>query len=252
MNCENMANLIHAYHDNQLDLPVALDIEAHLHECEHCRTLLSQLNSLRNQVQAGMHYQRTPDNLRLALQKIGKEPDKQRSALFRFNWPLNLIKPLASFAILLLAISIGFQSRNMSHDELLADEVVSGHIRSLMVNHLTDVASSDQHTVKPWFNGKLDYSPQVKDFVAQDFQLLGGRLDFLDSRPVTALVYKRRQHIINVFIWPDSISQHKNQYNKELNGFNIIAFKAHDMNYWLVSDLNQNELMELKNDLDLP
>ena len=137
-------------------------------------------------------------------------------------------------------------ARNPERDQLL-NEAVASHVRSLMAEHLTDVASSDQHTVKPWFNGKLDFAPEVKDFAAQGFPLVGGRLDYLNGRAVAALVYRRNKHFINVFVWPaQSTSNGKSDLQKH-RGYSVINRDADGLRYCVVSDLNEKELAEFAN-----
>jgi anti-sigma factor RsiW len=129
-----------------------------------------------------------------------------------------------------------------SSDELLTQDVVASHIRSLMVNHLADVRSTDEHTVKPWFNGKLDFSPPVSDLAKQGFPLVGGRLDYLNNRAVAALVYQRDKHVINVFVWPADNSAQTGGPIKTLQGYHVIRWASSGTNFWVVSDLEQNQL----------
>jgi anti-sigma factor RsiW len=129
-------------------------------------------------------------------------------------------------------------------EELVAREVVSSHVRSLMANHLVDVASSNQHTVKPWFNGQVNFSPAVKNLDGKGFSLVGGRLDYVNDRTVAALVYKRREHVINVFIWPSTTAGDSAPQSTQRQTFRLIHWKDAGLTYWVVSDLNEAELQE--------
>jgi anti-sigma factor RsiW len=181
-----------------------------------------------------------PDSLRKEVCQMARAAKGgARPSLFQ---SLLLWKSLAfgttAFALLLMLIRPGVSER----DQVL-EEAVSSHVRSLMADHLTDVASSDRHTVKPWFNGKLDFAPKVNDFAGQGFPLVGGRLDYLDGRTVAALVYQRHKHFINVFVWP-AANTAQGKPGERLRGYSVICREAEGLRYCLVSDLNQQELAE--------
>ena len=159
-------------------------------------------------------------------------------------WRSWAVACLAASAALVAGIALWLAPRvsRPSPDELLAQEVLASHVRSLMASHLTDVPSSDQHTVKPWFNGKLDFSPPVEDLSSKGFPLVGGRLDYLQDRPVAALVYQRRKHFINLFIWPSASNSGQKTVMRQ--GYNLLHWVQSGMTYWAVSDLNCTELQE--------
>jgi anti-sigma factor RsiW len=177
--------------------------------------------------------------LRSAVRREAKEQPVKQSW---WRWSM----AAAAFAVVVLGVWVTSVILNRpSSDNLVAEEVVSSHVRSLMAQHLTDVPSSDQHTVKPWFDGKLDFSPPVKDPKEQGFELKGGRLDYIDNRPVAALVYQRRQHLINVFVWPAKSSSKSTTQASVSQGYNLIRWTNSGMEWWAISDLNLAELQQL-------
>jgi anti-sigma factor RsiW len=141
--------------------------------------------------------------------------------------------------------SLGTTLWRLPVEKVLVGEVLSSHVRSLMANHLTDVVSTDLHTVKPWFNGRLDFSPTVKDFEEEGFPLIGGRLDYIDKRPVAALVFRHRQHLINLFTWPTDRGKEEKVQRLSQQGYSVFHWTKAGMEYWVVSDLNTEELQEL-------
>jgi len=161
------------------------------------------------------------------------------------RWRMGRVLALAACMLLASGITwlaVQATSSSSTRDQLVA-QVIGDHVRSLMPGHLADVISTDQHTVKPWFAGKIDFAPTVKDFAEQGFPLEGGRLDYLDSRPVAALVYHRQKHVINLFIWPGDGSTGLTMLSRQ--GFNMEHWTNGGMNYWLISDLNSTELGQL-------
>ena len=239
MTCEQLQELINAYIDGELDLVNNLAIEGHLGECEVCQAEFRGHLNLVALVQGGAQYFAAPDILKKRIEK--RIDTKASKPFYSRRW-------LAIAAAVILALSGGLlwkilAARSHSQtDDLVAQEVVSSHIRSMMLNHLVDVPSSDQHTVKPWFNGKLDFAPDVKDLADQGFPLVGGRLDYIDNRTVAALVYQRRKHSINLFIWPGTPTQPAQQFS--VNGYNIIHWTRSGATYWAVSDVNSADLSE--------
>ncbi len=246
MSCRQKAELLlQAYGDGELDLVRSVEMERHLSECGECSATLESDRTLRSALGAASLYFEKPKHLEKRVradlrraQKISKTPP-----LFGWQW----LAAAASLAILAGALTV--VSRTPSDRDLFNQEIVSAHVRSLMADHLTDVPSSDQHTVKPWFSGRLDFSPEVKDFSSDGYPLVGGRLDYLGRRSVAALVYQRRQHSINVFIWPEQNGSGVGAGEASIRGYNLIRWSRSGTSYSAVSDLNLDELRRLVRDL---
>ena len=243
MNCNDAQNLIQAYADAELDAASSLELERYLSSCPACTQKLDDILNLRSALKAETLYRQPGielrDRIHAALRQAGRAGPR---APARRLW-LNAGAALAAAVVLAWTIVPLLSGR--SADDRIAAEVISDHVRSLMVDHLTDVVSSDQHTVKPWFSGKLDFSPPVGNFVPQGYPLLGGRLDYLANRTVAALVYRHRQHYINVFVWP-AADPAAVAAPQELSrqGYQIMHWTRSGMHYWVVSELNQDELRQ--------
>ena len=245
MTCFEVKPLLDAYADGELDPAHHLQIEGHLNECSGCAAMHQNISALRSAFADNSLYFRAPSGLqeRVAA-SLGSSDTKTspRRSWLNWRWSPALV-PLAVIVLVLVTVLAVWWPRATEND-LLASEMVSAHVRSLMVDHLTDVPSSDQHTVKPWFEGKLDFSPPVVDLGPQGFTLVGGRLDYISGRTVAALVYQRRQHVINLFIFPTADEPNSGTDRLTRQGFNLIAWKKSGMTFWAVSDLNTDELQQ--------
>ncbi|MFB9265227.1 anti-sigma factor family protein [Bradyrhizobium erythrophlei] len=240
MTCEEAEVLLHALIDGELDAGHARDVEAHIAGCAHCAALARDYREI-SQAMAGANLRyKAPLELRHRIEKALPKPQvaapSRRSVLrgFALGSAVSAMAATGLFAIVL---------RN-DDEQRIQSEIVSAHLRSLQAGHLTDVISTDQHTVKPWFNGKLDVSPPVIDLTAQGFTLIGGRLDYVDTRAIGAVVYRRRQHVINLFVAQTASTEHRNVKSETLQGFNIHRWSERGLNYWAISDLGKDELAE--------
>jgi anti-sigma factor RsiW len=237
------APLLHAYLDSELDLVRSIELEEHLKTCPDCAQEIWTQQTLRQGLRSANLYHRAPAGLearvRAALPREKKVIEMPRRSLW--NW-------VAVAAAILVALVLTWHMMpsflGRSQTDLLAQEVVASHIRSLQPGHLLDVESTDQHTVKPWFNGKLDFSPPVKDFAEDGFPLIGGRLDYIDRRPAAALVYQRHKHFINVYVWPESETRDRPARLESSQGYNIAFWEHGGMYFCAVSDLNTSELQQ--------
>jgi len=237
--CRDVQNLLHPFVDGELDLVRQLQIEHHLAECAECAERTRGLRQLREALASPSLYHHAPDSLRRQLQSTSAAPTRLR------RWKSAVLFATAAGIVLVVAgfLAGGFLLHS-SADDRLTEEVVAGHIRSLQVAHATDVPSSQQHIVKPWFQGKTDFAPQVPDLSIAGFELTGGRLDYLDNHSVAALVYHRRDHLINVFTWPAADAEEQPVRSRSRQGFHIRSWRQAGMAYWVISDLNDQELDE--------
>jgi anti-sigma factor RsiW len=241
MNCKETQQVIHGYLDGELDVVHNLAVEQHLEECAACRRSFQEQQSLRKVMAPGSLYFEAPKGLEKRLRSAVRQANKAESSRWSWRWDwTRMLAPLAASAVVLL-IAMPLVMRTSTEDRL-SQEIVSSHVRSLMASHLTDVASTDQHTVKPWFNGKLPFSPPVTDLATQGFPLIGGRLDYVENHPVAALVYQHRKHFINVFIWPATRVANTAQEVRTQQGYNSIHWSQGGMEFWAVSDMNQGDL----------
>ena len=240
MTCEETQNLLDAYVDGELDWSSKVAIESHLQGCPPCSSVLASLKLLVSAMQGRSLRFKAPEYLKsVVLSGIERASPAVRHSLANWRW----VGVAASFAVV-VAVSwlLATRTAKPSVETQLPGDIVSSHVRSMMADHLTDVSSSDTHNVKPWFADKLDYSPPARDLSLQGFPLLGGRVDYLQDRPVAALIYQRNQHLINLFVWPANESTLESRLL--VRGYNLIHWEKSGMTYWLVSDLNPEELTQ--------
>jgi anti-sigma factor RsiW len=258
MTCQRMNDLVHAYLDNELSLTEQITFEQHLATCPDCEQAHRTFVKLRENLQASNLCYELPAALREkinyhVLQGNGSDGVAERIAAarpsrenparsWRIGAPSRLLALAASIAIILTVGTMLLLSR--SSQNTLAQTLVDSHVRSLQASHLLDVVSTDQHTVKPWFDGKVDFAPPVRDLSSDGFPLIGGRLEYLRDHPAAALIYQRRKHIVNVFIWPEAGAD-SSPSETTRNGYNVIEWRKSGMHHAAVSDLNGEEMMAM-------
>lgn len=234
LTCSTRRTTLHGYLDHELDAAATAEFEAHLQGCEACRQQYEQARRLSEGVKRSAPYYAAPDLLLRSV--FSPEPVQPTQWFARVRgW----LAPAFSAAALALALVLYIATP--TGEQPWMEEAVSSHVRSLMPGHLNDVASSDRHTVKPWFTGKLDFSPPVYDFTEQGYPLLGGRLDYLQHQTAAALSYGRAKHVINLFIVPTTDAE-KPREDLSLRGYNIVAWQQNHMRFIAVSDLERGEL----------
>lgn len=241
MSCELSRTIVHGYIDGELDAVRAAEFERHVEGCTECRVSLEQLESLHRRIERNQLYETASTRLRQQLRRDLAGREHPASAR---RWYLIPVFAAAIItAVFWLALSL---VATHTHSAQIAAELVDAHIRSLQPGHLTDVESTDQHTVKPWFDGRLDFIPPVADYSEEGFPLVGGRLDAADGRTVGALVYGRRKHLISLFVWPEKSSSTEFSRSGSSRGYQWLMWHTGDMRFCLVSDISASDLEQLR------
>jgi anti-sigma factor RsiW len=247
MTCDDSRIYLPAYLDDELDVAQTLRVQRHLTGCPACRQAQEEQLALRSALRDPGLYEELPAGFSRRIETALRRAP-QRESRPRWTWMESLRwVPAAAALVIVTAIGALFVMNGTrgSRRQLVANEVLAGHIRALQASHLVDVPSSDRHTVKPWFQGKLDFSPPVPDLAASGWTLIGGRLDYVDGHPAAVLVYQRRLHNINVFVWPSHGAADQSIHQEEAQGYQMLHWNSPEMTYWAVSDLNSAELLDL-------
>lgn len=248
MNCDTTRRLLEAHLDHELDVAHDLDVAAHLRTCAACAGLREAAELRRTAIRERLPRYEAPAHLqakiraaltvgRARVRPHGGKAAVRRDRAWAFSWPWAGLA-----AALTCAVAAGFSwGEFRGRQQRLFDEAIAEHVNALAVDHLMDVASTDQHTVKPWFAGKIDFSPPVTDLASEGYPLIGGRLDHLGGRPAAALVYKRRQHAINLFVWSDFGRTIAPRTTTE-SGYQAESWSADGLNFLAISEVPQTDL----------
>lgn len=240
--CVDREPALNALFDGELDSLNAARVETHVRTCVACSDYLAALAEVRDIIAAATLEEVAPLGLREKIETLVAAPDASATAAKLPSVGRHL-PWLGGGAIGALAASLTLLVATPQASVAdLPDQLIAGHIRSLQAAHLTDVLTSDRHVVKPWFNGRIDFSPPVVDLVKQGYPLVGGRLDYIGDQPVAALVYRRRLHTINLFIRPAPPSASASPGTVRRHSYNIVHWVAGDLDYWAVSDIDPADL----------
>ncbi|WJR80706.1 anti-sigma factor [Bradyrhizobium sp. NP1] len=263
MSCDHDETMLHALLDGELDAGHAREIEKQIAACPACASELASYREMRRLMAATDLSYKAPASLRQRIEAALPQPEAAVQAPSQAPAQVQAqVVPLPSRRAVLRGFAMGSAVSAMAATGLVAivlrnddqqhieSEIVSAHLRSLQAGHLTDVISTDKHTVKPWFNGKLDVSPPVIDLTTQGFTLIGGRLDYVDARAIGAVVYRRRAHVINLFVSQTASMEHRAAKMDTVQGFNIRRWSDRGLNYWAVSDIGADELAEFGDKLE--
>jgi anti-sigma factor RsiW len=253
MTCDEAEILLHALIDGELDAGHARDVETHVAACPACAEKLRAFRAMRDAFAQAPLKEAAPAHLRKRIEAALAVPATAAVSAPRQSWLASLRESwknfFSGFAVgtalsAAVAASLVIAVVRNDQNQQIAGDIVSAHLRSLQAGHLTDVETSDQHTVKPWFNGKLDVAPPVIDLTAQGFTLIGGRLDYINGQPVASIVYRRRKHVINLFVSQQLGAAVHGVKDQIVQGFNIRHWSESGLDLWAVSDIDAGELDE--------
>ena len=247
MTCREAEPLLHARLDHELDMAGSASIDQHLSECRTCAAQYAALQNLHEEiVAADLAYPPAP-----ALeQKLAAQFLREKKSPLSFwsrpfwsrPWPNAYVMAGAAVGVIILMFSVSMM-RSARETDAIGVEILDSHLRALQPSHLVDVPSSDQHTVKPWFQGKTDFSPPVPDLTKDDFILIGGRLEVIHQQPAAAIVYRRRQHVVSLYVSPSPGSDAKAEL-RDLDGYHLLHWRQDNLAYWAVSDVNTADLRQ--------
>jgi anti-sigma factor RsiW len=232
MNCDQVRQLLDAHQDGELEGTLQFEVQEHLNSCPDCRKESEAISSFSSLVRTAMPMYKAPAELKARIRASLRE---ETAPPARWSFPFRRELFYAA-AVLVIGFVLAFVVRTSfpDKDQEVISQAITNHACSLMVDHLVDVASTDQHVVKPWFVGKLDYSPPIADLTQESYTLVGGRIDMLDKRPVAAIVYKHGSQVINIFVWP--IAGRKFDFDvRSDRGFHFCAWNQAGLNYFCIS-----------------
>ncbi len=239
MNCDEVRRFLDAYVDGELDLTHQLDVETHLTGCPDCKEAADQIANFSSLVRMDMEVYKAPRGLKSRIRTaLRKESEPKFAWFFGYSRPLAYA---AAVLVLSFALAGAWVTLSTNKDQDLVAEAISNHSRSLMASHLVDLHSTDQQTVRPWFSGKLDYSPPVVDLEQAGYTLVGGRVDILEKRPVAAIVYQRGKQIVNLFVWPAAGRKIDMDVRSE-RGYQFCGWNQAGLNYLCISEMSGDDL----------
>jgi len=257
MQCERVRELLSPYLDGELSAEERRAVAAHLGECHSCSAQLSDFRRV-GQTLAEVGREPVPKALTARVRSnlaraAHAEPTPTTALIPKPRAGASLVRrgllrqaAVIAAACVLSAAATWLATSNLAQQHRLEQDVLAAHVRSLLQDSPIQVASSDAHTVKPWFAGRIDFSPEVKDLASEGFPLVGGRLDYVGGRRVGAVVYKRRLHVINVVMWPSAGAGDAAPRLMTRNGYNLLTWSRGGVDYWAVSDLNAGDLAQLQ------